>query len=139
MDLHTYLTELQARRPDQVVIVDQPICSDQQITALIKRLESMHKLPVLIFTNVVGPDGRRASFPLVMNLLASRQRCAEAMGVPFERVGIEYYRRARLQRRDPIVVDASQAPVKEVVQTEAEVDLTTFPAMVHFRLDPGPY
>ena len=139
MDLHTYLTELQARRPDQVVIVDQPICSDQQITALIKRLESMHKLPVLIFTNVVGPDGRRASFPLVMNLLASRQRCAEAMGVPFERVGIEYYHRARLQRRDPLIVDPSEAPVKQVIDTGEAVDLDSFPAMVHFRLDPGRY
>ena len=139
LDLHTYLDELEARHPEQVVRIDRPISSNQQITALVKKLEALKKLPVLVFSNVVGPDGRRAACPLVMNLLASRQRCAEAMGVSFERVGIEYYRRSRLQRRDPVVVAASEAPVKEVVQTGDEIDLTTFPAMVHFRLDPGPY
>ena len=138
-DLHLYLDDLARRQPDQVVTIDRPIHSDQEITALIKKLEAARKLPVLIFTNVVGPHGRTSRYRLVMNLLASRHRCAEAMGTTFEQVGIEYYRRARLQRREPLVVDAAAAPVKEVVRPGDEVDLFDFPAMVHFRLDPGPY
>src|SRR5918911_488133 len=117
MDLHSYLDQLRSSHPEQVLTIDRCISSNQQITALVKQLEAQKKLPVLVFTNVVGPDGRRAECPLVMNLLASPQRCAEAMGAAFERVGIDYYRRARLQRRDPIVVEASDAPVKQVVQT----------------------
>lgn len=137
--LGAYLDGLKRRHPEQVITVDRPIKSNQEITALVTKLEAMGKLPVLIFTNVIGPNGQRARHPLVMNLLASRHRCAEAMGTSFEKVGLEYYRRTRLQRRDPVVVSPEQATVKQVVKKGDEIDLFEFPAMVHFRLDPGPY
>src|SRR5947209_4042461 len=139
LDLHGYLDELCARQPDQVLTIGRPISAVQEITALVKQLEAQRTLPVLVFTNVVGPYGKRCVYPLVMNLLASRQRCAEAMDASFERVGIEFYRRTRLQRQAPVVIEPREAPVKQVIERDDQVDLGRFPAMVHFRLDPGPY
>lgn len=139
MELERYLSELSAREPDQVITVDRPVSSSQEVTALVKKLEAQRKLPVLIFNQVVHANGEKSPYPLVMNLLASRQRCAEVMSTSFNQVGREYYRRARLERRPPEVVSRSQAPVKEVVLTGDVINLFRYPAMNHFRLDPGPY
>jgi 2,5-furandicarboxylate decarboxylase 1 len=138
-DLRSYLSEYEKSHPDQVVRIDREIGCAQEITALVMKLEARQKYPLLIFNNVRTVDGRRSPFPLVTNLLASRTRCAEAIGSTFQRVGIDYYRKSREERRVPQIIPRDQAPVKEVIRKGDQIDLWAFPALVHHSMDPGPY
>lgn len=138
-DLRTYLGEYEKANPDQVIHVEKEIGCAQEVTALAMKLEAMEKYPILVFHNVRTAAGHTSSFPLVTNLLASRGRCASAMGSTYEQVGVDYYRQARQDKRPPLLISREQAPVKEVVKTWKDVDLYQFPALIHHHMDPGPY
>ncbi|MDP2728585.1 MAG: UbiD family decarboxylase, partial [Dehalococcoidia bacterium] len=138
-DLRTYLSEYEKAHPAQVIHIDKEIGSIQEVTTLAMKLEALQKYPILILHNVRTVDGRKSPFPLVTNLLASRTRCAQAIGSTYERVGIDYYRQAREEKRTPLVVSRDQAPVKAVVRKGQKVDLHELPALVHHYMDPGPY
>ena len=60
------------------------------------------------------------------------------LDVPIDLLGREVYQR-RNDRQPLVVVDRATAPVKEVVRTGADVDVTAFPAPHHHAMDPGPY
>lgn len=138
-DLRSYLAEYEKSQSDQVIHVEKEIGCIQEITALAMKLEALQKYPVLVFHNVRTISGHRSPFRLVTNLLASRTRCAQAMGSTYQDVGIDYYRQARQEKRAPVTIAGNQAPVKEVVKTGPEIDLHQFPALVHHYMDPGPY
>ncbi|MBP1154284.1 MULTISPECIES: UbiD family decarboxylase [unclassified Paenibacillus] len=138
-DLHQFLEEYKEKEPTQVIEIDREISSEQEVTAIVLELEKQQKYPILIFNNIVHPNGHKAKFPLVMNLLGSRQRCADAMGVSYDNAGTEYFRRTRLNRIDPVTISKSEAPVKEVIYKGDEVNLFDIPAIKHFNSDPGSY
>src|SRR5579862_5852123 len=76
--------------------------------------------------------------PLMTFLMASRLRLARALGVEVEKAGLALYE--RMQRRiAPVVVPREQAPVKQLIEKGAEVDLLSLPAPHHHQMDPGPY
>ena len=137
-DLRSYLAEYEQAHPDQIVRIGKEISCREEVSALVRRLDEAAKYPILIFDNVLNVAGNRCRSPLVVNLLASRARCAEAIGSSFERVGIDYYHRVT-SRTKPLVLPKHQAPVKQVVKTGEDVDLLEFPALVHHYMDPGPY
>lgn len=138
-DLRTFLEQYQKDEPSNILAINRAVSSNQEVTAAVKHLEADGRLPVLVFNNIVHPDGHRTIGPLVMNLMASRHRCAYAMQTTFEQVGIDYARRTKSEKRPPVIVSRSDAPVKAIVRRGSEVDLYDFPAMNHFRMDPGPY
>jgi UbiD family decarboxylase len=78
----------------------------------------------------------------VSNIFATRQRCARALGLEPSDAGLELsleYARREARRLPPLVVPASEAPAKEIVQRGEEVDLRRFPVVRHHRMDGGPY
>src|SRR5262249_12901150 len=84
----------------------------------------------LQFSNVRGYPA-----PVVSGLLNSRARLALAMGVEYR--AIEGKLRAAMDR--PIAPKISKrAPVKEVIQTGAKVDLYKLPVPVFSLMDGGP-
>lgn len=89
------------------------------------------------FHRIRTVDGQLSPWPVVMNVFASRQRCAFAVGGNFETLGREMHER-RAQRIKPVVVPRSEAPVKEVVTTGDAVKAREIPALVHAAWDPGP-
>ncbi|MDP2663730.1 MAG: UbiD family decarboxylase [Dehalococcoidia bacterium] len=138
-DLRNYLAGYEKAHPDQVIHVEKEIGCAQEVTTLAMKLEAKEKYPNLVLHNVIRADGRKSPFPLVTNLLASRSRCAQAMNSTYERVGIDYYRQARQDKRPPVVISRSEAPVKQVVMKGTDIDLYQFPALIHHYMDPGPY
>ncbi len=90
-DLHSFLAEYEASYPNDVLHVDKEINSDQEITAIVIRLEKLEKFPILIFNNVINADGKRAEQPVVTNLLASRYRRARICNSTYETLGRDTY------------------------------------------------
>ena len=103
----------------------------------IKAQKELGETPVFILHRIRTVDGRISPFPLVLNLFASRSRCASALGSTFDRVGRDISDR-RSDRVKPVVVSRNEAPVKQVVKTGLAVDLRALPAIVHAAWDPGP-
>src|SRR5947209_471690 len=90
--------------------------------------------PKAVLFETVGREG----FPLVGNTLGRRRRFAQAFGVTPQKLLPEIL--ARLRGKPEFVeIGRDQAPVQEIVQTGAEVDLTKLPAHLQHGKDGGPY
>lgn len=139
MDFRSFLIAYEEAHPDQVVHIDKEVSARWEVAALVvKSHKEMREPPILIFHNVRTADGELSPFPVVMNLFATRKRCAFATGLGYERLGREIYER-RVDRVKPIVVARSEAPVKEVVKTGDAAKARELPALIHAAWDPGPY
>src|ERR1700731_1284378 len=90
--------------------------------------------PKAVLFEAAGRDG----FPLVGNALGSRKRFAQAFGVSPPKLLGEILARLR-GKAEFVEVGRAQAPVQEIVQTGAEVDLTKLPAHLQHGKDGGPY
>ena len=71
-------------------------------------------------------------------ILTDRRKWGIGLGVAEEDV-IETFNERVKAPVDPVMVDAADAPVKEVVLKDDEVDLTKVPAAWTSELDPGPF
>ncbi len=138
-DLRTFLTEYEKKHPEEVVHIEKEIGWDQEVTVIAQKFEKQEKYPILIFHNVRTCSGEKSPFPLITNLLASRNRCAEVTGSTFKMVGRDYYRKTREQRRPFTKISKGEAPVKQVIKKGKDINLWEFPAIRHHYMDPGPY
>ncbi len=138
-DLESFLLTYEKEYPDEVVHVEKKIDSRWEATALVEKLEKLKKFPIVILHRVRTAEGKYSELPLVMNLFASRQRCARVIGSTFEQYSIDYARKTKLEKKKPLLVKKNEAPVKEVVQTGRSINLFQLPAPVHHGMDPGHY
>ena len=74
-DLRGFLQELEQQGTGEFVRVKKEISSDYEIAALVTKLESQHRVPVLYFEKVAN-----SSFPVAVNCYASRSRLAASLG-----------------------------------------------------------
>jgi UbiD family decarboxylase len=130
-DLRSFLADLEAARPSEVLRIKDAIDLEYDATAIALELEKQDRSPILWFENV-----RNSAFPVVMNLFGRRSRFAFALDVEENRL-IETWARSDASPIAPVVVD--KGPVLDVVMTGAEVDLAKLPIMRHFIEDGGPY
>ena len=136
-DLHSFLEQYEAAYPQEVLHIEEPLRAEWEITALAMKLEKAQRFPILVCHNVIV-DGKRAELPLVTFLMASRLRLARTFGVDVRRAGVACYEHVQ-KRVKPTVVSREQAPVKQVVEKGADIDVRRFPAPLHHRMDPGRY
>jgi UbiD family decarboxylase len=129
--LRAFLSDLEAKTPDDVVRVREEVEGDYDIAAIIDGLERQGRHPVLWFERVRG-----ARMPLVTNVFADRRRYAAALGVPVDALHAEWV--ARGERRIAPRI-ARTGPVKDVVMQGDQVDLGRLPIIRHFAEDAGPY
>ncbi len=138
-DLRSFLKSYEEFNPRDVIHIRKPVNCRFEATAVVMGFEQQRKFPALVFHEPVLADGNKSQFPLVLNPMATRKKLAHAIGSTFDEVGFEWVRRARTETRKPVVVDRSQAPCKQVVLSNEQVNLTRYPAMVHHEEDPGAY
>ena len=138
-DLRGFLSQYEKDFPDEVVHVEKAIDSKWEVTALVEKLETQKKFPIVVLHRVKTPEGKISELPLVMNVFASRQRCARIIGSTYERYSIDYARKTTLDRKKPVIVRSKDAPVKQVVQTGRTINLFELPAPLHHGMDPGHY
>jgi len=136
--LRDFLDHYERDYPAEVIHVERPLEVDSyELTALITKLEAAKQFPVLLFHNPLV-HGQPAEMPLMTFLFASRLRLARALGSDVRRAGIACFERTE-QRLKPVVVERSQAPVKQLVTRGQQVDLRWLPAPRHHQQDPGRY
>ncbi len=138
-DFRTFLIDYEEAFPDQVIHIHQEVSAQWEAAAIaVKTQKEMREPPVLVFHKVRTVDGALSPWPVVMNVFATRKRCAYAVGLDCERLGREMHER-REERVKPIVVSREDAPVKEVVKTGEAINVRELPGLVHAGWDPGPY
>jgi 2,5-furandicarboxylate decarboxylase 1 len=108
--------------------VRRPVDPTHELAAVAKKADGKY---CLVFTNVVG-----ARMPVVAGSASSRQMFAISLGTSPEDL-IETFSAAQSSPRDCVLVEAHNAPVKQVVRRD--VDLHEFPIPVHHEKDAGRY
>ena len=74
-DLRSYMDELLEKRPKDVVVVDREVEPRYEACAIVEKFERENKFPLVFFKNIKG-----SKFPLVINLGATYERLALALG-----------------------------------------------------------
>ena len=141
--LRTFLADMRRRLPQEVVQIEHPVApARHDVSAIIAHLAERRQFPLLLFTNPMNLKGDPSPVRLAMNCEVSRGKFQVALDVPSslnrEDLALECLRREE-NPIPPVVLDASEAPVKEVVQKGLDVDLFDLPVMRHHALDGGPY
>ncbi len=137
-NLRNYIDWLEKNRPEYLVRIKKPIKAAYEITALQRKLHSVNKYPVIIAERPILDNGEQSAYPIITNVTSSRDLCAEILGIDPHRVGMEYSA-LQAKRRQPVKVSKKDAPVKEVIEKDKNVNVLKFPIMTHNLLDPGPY
>jgi UbiD family decarboxylase len=142
-DLRTFLDDMRRAYPSEVVTISKTVNpSNYDVTAIVKHLGALKKFPILIFERPRNVHGELSDMKLVMCAENSQKKLQVALGVGRDMDRAEMAReclRREAQRIPPILVEKSAAPVKDVIKTEADVDLHELPLMRHHEMDGGPY
>ncbi|ANS73279.1 4-hydroxybenzoate decarboxylase [Paenibacillus yonginensis] len=132
-DLRSYLSQLVQQNESQVRLVDTEVDPRFGITAYAAALAEKGDYPALLFNKVKGSD-----IACISNLLTSYERIALYLGCDVQDIPRVYGE--KLQKPiDPVVIERSEATVKQQVIEEKDVDLSKLPIPVHNELDGGPY
>ncbi len=108
------------------------------VTGILENLDRGGRYPVVKFENPLDVHGDPSQFPLVANLWATRERCADAVGLPRADAGAQLgLRLAEMvdKKLDPVIV--SDAPVQANVWRGADADLWRLPVVRHSEMDLG--
>lgn len=130
-DLGSFLEKLKRELPDEIKFVERKVNPRFELSAVLRKLEMHNQYPAVLFKRV-GEFG----IPVLSNLFATRKRLAFALGCDEARLN-EIYREREDQRIDPQFVRTG--PVKEVIISGNDVDLTKLPIITHNEKDAGPY
>jgi 4-hydroxy-3-polyprenylbenzoate decarboxylase len=126
-DFHRFLERYRAEHADDVLVIEDEVSPDQEITAVMSALAAQGREPLLVFERVNGTR-------VVTNIFSSRERIARLLGCEVSRIHETYQDRSR-RAVDPKVVSAG--PILEGLQER--VDLATLPILRHFETDKAPY
>jgi 4-hydroxy-3-polyprenylbenzoate decarboxylase len=126
-DFHRFLERYRAEHADDVLVIEDEISPDQEVTAVMATLAARGREPLLVFERVGGVR-------VVTNIFSSRARIARLLGCQASRIHETYQEKAR-RALDPKVL--SSGPVLDGLQPR--VDLTTLPLLRHFETDKAPY
>jgi 2,5-furandicarboxylate decarboxylase 1 len=126
-DLRSFLRLLEQQRPADLVRVHKPVSAIQEPTALLRRLELEGRHPVVWFDKI-----GHSAIPLVMNVHATRERLALALGVSPAEINATYQQRIQ-KPIEPVLV--STGPVKEA----SSPDLRALPILTPSANTTAPY
>jgi 2,5-furandicarboxylate decarboxylase 1 len=133
-DLRTFLTSLQEDHPEHLVRVVKEISPVLEVPVVQQRLAKEDRFPVVYVEKVQG-----FNMPLVTNLFGSYDLLGLAFGVEDRSRILKEYMRRESNAIPTKKVLKSQAPVKEVIWTGADVDLNRLPIVHHAEKDSGKY
>lgn len=141
--LQGYLRALQEDHSERFISVPEPLDANRhEVTAFASKLESAGREATVLFENVTNVLGERSEFPLLYNVFATRQLIAYQMGLARDDRKMELthaFARVESEPGSVIVVERDEAPVKESVWSEDEVDVRRFPVPMCHEDDVGPY
>ena len=142
-DMHTFMNEVLAKRPGDIVEVEQELDPKFEVTGVAQLAGGGKRfafgtppggmLPAVLCRKVKG-----SSIPLVINLTADYDRLALALGTDREHM-VPTFAYASQRNLKPVMVDKSKAPVKDIVLKGKDAKLSLLPIPVHNELDTAPF
>jgi 2,5-furandicarboxylate decarboxylase 1 len=127
--------------PAELRTVSRPVNPMEfDVTAVLEHLDRRGEYPTVVFERPLDLHGEPSPFPIVSNLWATRERCAEAVGLSRSEAGRELGSRfAELvkHKREPVVVADDDAAVHANVLRGDDADMWRFPVVRHFEMDLG--
>ncbi|MBU6378146.1 MAG: UbiD family decarboxylase [Gammaproteobacteria bacterium] len=110
-----------------------------ELTALQHVLDLERRYPVVLARRVKNLRGEPSSIPVVLNLTASRELTARALGIPDHRQTAQWFASRTRASIAPQVVARDSAPVQQVVLQGEAASLFDLPVLTQHELEPGPY
>lgn len=135
-DLRAFLQKLVEHDSKQLMVVDKEIDPIFEAPAIVDRMRNDGRYPnypAVLFRKIKG-----SNIPLLINLHGTYERLALSIDSDVKNMAEEFHRR----ESNPIPVkhvSRSEAPVKQVVWTGADADLSKLPILRHQELDAGKY
>jgi 2,5-furandicarboxylate decarboxylase 1 len=137
-DLRQFLKIAKEAGPDFFVEVKRTLKPEYEKDVLQLKLDRMGRFPVIYCSRIEG-----SKLPLVSNLFGSYELLGLALGMDpkiSSKADIFHeYRKKRQQKLPVKSVQASEAPVKEVILKDKDVDLTLLPINYHAPLNSAKY
>jgi 2,5-furandicarboxylate decarboxylase 1 len=134
-DLRSYLNEID----NAIFRPDQPVSVVQEITALQHVMAALNANPAILVRQPRLPDGGISDMPVLTNLFASRELSAKALGIDDHRQSAKALSALSSKAIPPTVVDAADAPVREIVEEGDAANLLALPALRQHEGDAGHY
>ncbi len=130
-DWRDFIDQYETQFPEDVLRIEGEVSREYEPTAVLFELERRGRFPVVFFERVAGSE-----FPVVANILATRQRLAMALGVKKEELPSTFA--SRIKTCLP-VEEMTNPPFNENCLEGKDLDLARFPILTHFPIDAGPY
>ena len=134
-DLRSYLNEID----NAIFRPDTPMSVVQEITALQHAMAARNANPAIFVRQPKLTDGTISDMPVLTNLFASRELAAKALGIDDLRESAKALSNLSSKAIDPVVIDAADAPVREIVEEGAAANLLSLPALRQHEGDAGHY
>jgi 2,5-furandicarboxylate decarboxylase 1 len=128
-DLRTFIEQVQQRHPSSYLTTDVVVDPRYELTGVLRKLQDEGRFPMVMFENVKGCE-----LPVLGNALGHRDRLALLFDTDSKGLAAAYERKQG-QQIPPVVVE--NGPVKEIVQTGDDIDVTKIATIVHCDGDGG--
>src|SRR3954452_18171054 len=129
--LRGFLQLVEAKYPEELLRIRQPVDTRFEMTAIVFELERAGKSPVIIFQNPIANN-----MPVITNVAGNRKLLAACLGVDAK--GLPTTFRERCQKYIPCEVVKNAAWQDMVIEGDS-VDLQALPIPLQFSVDGGPY
>jgi len=130
-DWRDFIKSYERQFPEDVLRIKDEVSREYEPTAVIFEVERHWRFPLVLFERVAGSE-----FPVVANILATRQRLAMALGIKKEELPSAFA--GRIKTSLPLE-EIANPPFTENCLEGKDLDLTRFPILTHFPIDAGPY
>jgi 2,5-furandicarboxylate decarboxylase 1 len=130
-DLRTFIGQVRERFPDDCLRVPKQVDPNFELTGVLRKLQDESRYPMVLFEDVKGVD-----VPVLGNALASRDRLALLFDTDRDGLTAEYTTRQDVLLKPEKV---KTGPVKDVVRTGEDADVTKIARIVHSEGDAGAY
>lgn len=142
MDLKSYLEDLGKTFPGEIKEVNDPVSPHKyEASAVMELFERDGRHPLVVFNNLFNLKQDKTGFKLLFNAFSNMEKMAAALGMDRaeRRLIMEKYYQGSLGEKPVVPVRPADAPVKELVWRDGEVDLGLFPIPRINEMDGGPY
>jgi 2,5-furandicarboxylate decarboxylase 1 len=128
-DLRTFLAQVEERFPSSYLKTSKQVDPNLELTGVLRKFQSQNQFPMVLFEDVTGCE-----VPVLANALGSRERLALLFDAEPLQLAQAYESRQG-NRIAPEIVETG--PVKEVIQTGDDIDVTKIANIVHCGEDGG--
>lgn len=128
-DLRTFIEQVQAAHPTSFLRTKKRVDPRYELTGVLRKFQDQGQFPMVLFEDVKGCD-----VPVLGNALGHRDRLALLFDTDSAGLAAAYEQKQGRQI-PPEVVESG--PVKEIVQTGEDIDVTKIATIVHCDGDGG--